>query len=45
MGLFAQPLIEAMRNTLNAIAKESPEWLHQFFQEEWLNRYSPRATI
>jgi len=32
-----------MRNALNALAKESPEWLNQFFQEEWLNRYSPRA--
>jgi len=36
-------VIEAMRNALNAIAKESPVWLHQVFQEEWLNRYSPRA--
>ena len=24
-------VIEAMRNALNAIAKESPEWLHQLF--------------
>ncbi len=32
-----------MRNALNALAKESPEWLNQFFQEEWLNRYSRRA--
>ena len=32
-----------MRNALNAIAKESPEWLHQLLQEGWLNRYSPRA--
>jgi len=36
-------VIEAMRNALNAITKKSPEWLHQLFQEEWLNRYSPRA--
>lgn len=36
-------IIEAMRNALNAVTKESPEWLHQLFQEEWLNRYSPRA--
>ncbi len=36
-------IIEAMRNALNAVAKESPEWLSQLFQEEWLNRYSPRA--
>lgn len=36
-------VIEAMRNALNALAKESPKWLHQLFQEEWLNRYSPRA--
>jgi len=36
-------VIEAMRNALNAIAKESPEWLHQLFQEEWLNRYGSRA--
>jgi len=32
-----------MRNALNGVAKESPEWLNQLFQEEWLNRYSPRA--
>ena len=37
-------VIEAMRNALNAIAKESPEWLHHFLQEGWLNRYSPRAN-
>lgn len=36
-------VIEAIRNALNAIAKESSEWLHQFFQAEWLNRYCPRA--
>jgi len=36
-------VIDVMRNALNALAKESPEWLNQFFQEEWLNRYSPRA--
>lgn len=36
-------IIEAMRNALNAIAKDSPEWLDQLFQEEWLNRYSPRS--
>lgn len=36
-------VVEAVRYALNAIAKESPEWLHQMFQEEWLRRYWPRA--
>ncbi len=36
-------VLEAMRNALNAIAKESPEWLPQLFQTTWLERYSPRA--
>jgi transposase len=32
-----------MRYALNAIAKESPEWLNQIFQEEWQHRYYPRG--
>lgn len=35
--------VEGIRYALNAIAKESPEWLSQLFREEWLRRYSPRA--
>ncbi|MGH9945041.1 MAG: hypothetical protein ACRD9R_22050, partial [Pyrinomonadaceae bacterium] len=36
-------VVEAMRHALNAIAKESPEWLRQLSQEEWLRCYSPRG--
>jgi len=32
-----------MRSALNAIAKESPEWLNQIMQEEWLHRYYVRG--
>lgn len=36
-------VLESMRYALNAVAKESPEWLNQLFQEDWLHRYSPRG--
>lgn len=36
-------VIESMRFAVNAVAKESPEWLHQMFQEEWLHRYYVRG--
>jgi len=32
-----------MRFASNAIAKESPEWLNQMFQDEWLHRYYVRG--
>ena len=32
-------VLESMRFALNAIAKESPEWLNQIMQEERLHRY------
>ncbi len=34
-------VLESMRFALNAIAKESPEWLNQMFQQEWLFRLLP----
>lgn len=36
-------VLESMRFALNAIAKESPEWLNQIMQEEWLHRYYVRS--
>lgn len=36
-------VLESMRFALNAIAKESSEWLNQIFQEEWLFRYYSRG--
>ncbi len=36
-------VLESMRYALNSIARESPEWLNQMFQEEWLFRYYSRA--
>ncbi len=36
-------VLESMRSALNAIAKESPEWLNQIMQEEWLHRYYVRG--
>lgn len=35
--------LESMRFALNAVAKESPQWLNQIFQEEWLFRYYSRG--
>ncbi len=37
-------VLESMRSALNAIAKESPEWLNQMFQQEWLFRYYQRGS-
>ena len=37
-------VLESMRFALNAIAKESPEWLNQIFQQEWLFRYYARGS-
>ena len=36
-------VLESMRFALNAIAKESPNWLNQIMQEEWLHRYYVRG--
>ena len=37
-------VLESMRFALNAIAKTSPEWLNQMFQQEWLFRYYQRGS-
>lgn len=36
-------VLESMRYALNAVAKESPDWLNQLLQEEWLSRYRARG--